>query len=91
MLTLAIGGCTVAELQARMSQAEFIAWVAFYRLYPFDDHHRHHRPAALVAQCMAGGDMKDKLEWLQPDPTYSGYSAAEVRSFKAFGIKPPGR
>jgi hypothetical protein len=74
-----------------MSQAEFLAWVQFYRLYPFDDFHRYYRPAALVAHSMGGGDMKERLEWLQPDPTYSGYSQAEVNSFKAFGITPPPR
>jgi hypothetical protein len=81
----------VGELQSAMTQAEFLAWVQFYRLYPFDDYHRYYRPAALVSQSMGGGDVKERLDWLQPDPTYSGYSEAEVRSFKAHGITPPPR
>lgn len=34
-MTLAIGGCTVRELQVRMSSREFAEWQAFARLDPF--------------------------------------------------------
>jgi Protein of unknown function (DUF4035) len=33
-LTLAIGGCTVDELQSRMSYAEFMEWAAFAESEP---------------------------------------------------------
>ena len=90
MLTLALGGCTVAELQARMSQAEFGAWVAFYRQQPFDDLHRYHRPAALVAASMSG-EFKDRLAFLAPEPVPAGYAPSELATFAAFGITPPPR
>ena len=80
----------MTELQNTMPQAEFIAWVQFYKLYPFDDFHRFHRPAALVSASMSG-DVKSKLEWLAPEPVPEGYSQAELNSFKAFGITPPPR
>lgn len=32
---MAIGGCTVEELQSRMSYGEFLDWIAFYELHPF--------------------------------------------------------
>jgi hypothetical protein len=87
---LAIGGCTVAELQARMSQAEFRAWVHMYRQQPFDDLHRYHRPAALVASAMSG-NYTERIRFLAPEPVPEGYSEAELRTFSAFGIKPPTR
>lgn len=90
MLTLAIGGCTVAELQARMTQAEFGAWVQFYRQHPFDDVHRYHRPAALVAASMSG-DFKERLDFLAPQPVPAGYAQAELNTFAAFGFTPPPR
>lgn len=72
-----------------MTQAEFVQWREFYRRYPFDDFHRFHRPAALVAGAFGGGDMTARLEWLQP-PVWDGdYSEADMNTFKAFGFKPP--
>lgn len=73
-----------------MPQAEFMSWVQFYRLFPFDDFHRFHRPAALIGASM-GGDVKSKLEWLAPEPVPEGYSQADLNTFKAFGFKPPER
>ena len=70
-----------------MSQAEFSQWVRFYELFPFDDYHRPHRPAVLVA-ASNGADMRKALDWLQPDPAYSGFSEAEINTFKALGITP---
>jgi hypothetical protein len=49
-----------------MTQAEFMRWAEFYRAQPFDDFHRFHRPAALVAGSFGGGDMQARLDWLQP-------------------------
>jgi hypothetical protein len=80
----------VAELQARMSQREFRAWVHFYRQNPFDDLHRYHRPAAMVASAMSGS-YAERIKFLAPDPVPEGYSQAELNSFAAFGIKPPTR
>jgi hypothetical protein len=77
----------VGELQASMSQAEFIQWIEFYKLTPFDDYHRFQRPAVLVAASM-GADMKQAIAWLQPEPEFEGYSDADINTFKALGIKP---
>lgn len=48
-----------------MTNAEFESWIEFYRRWPFDDRHRFHRPAALVA-ATNGGKVEQYLEWLQP-------------------------
>lgn len=53
-LALALGK-TVGELQKTMTFKEFESWKEFYRLRPFDDLHRYHRPAAVVAHSMGGG------------------------------------
>ena len=90
MLALALGGKTVAELQASMPQSEFEAWIEFYRLFPFDDFHRFHRPAALVAGALGGGDMKARLEWLQPDSVNDGLTDADMTTLKTFGFSRKG-
>lgn len=72
-----------------MSQSEFLAWVEFYKMFPFDAYSLHHRPAALIAASMGGGDVPAMLEWLQPDPSLSGYTPAEVRAFRAYNFTPP--
>ena len=87
MLALAIGGCTIAELRQRMTRREFLSWMEFHRLFPFDDHHRFHRPAVLIAQTLGGGDQQKKLDWLQPDPRNDGLSDADMNTLKAFGYK----
>lgn len=71
-----------------MTQAEFQKWVHFYQDYPFDDLHRYYRPAALVSVSMAGGDVKERIEWLAPEPIPDGLSASDVITMRAFGIKP---
>lgn len=81
----------MAELQAAMSQAEYERWMAFYRLYPFDDGHRYHRPAALISTALGGGDLQARLEWLAPEPVPPGYSDADMSIFRAFGVRPPSR
>ena len=78
-----------------MSHQEFLAWREFYRRWPFDDLHRFHRPAALVATCFGGGDIDKKLDWLQP-PSVSDtekaqqgqYSDADLVTLQAFGFAP---
>lgn len=91
MLALALGGRTVDEWQRVMTQSEFSAWVEFYRLFPFDDLHRHHRPAALIAGALGGGDLQQRLDWLQPQPLPVGWTEADINSFRAFGMTPPPR
>lgn len=84
------------ELQTRMGMDEYHAWARFYARYPFDDFHRYQRPAALVAQTIGGGEMDVKLDWLaqrddHPTPWMSAqFSEADMKTFKAFGVKPPG-
>lgn len=86
VLALALGK-TIGELQATMSQKEFAAWVTFYRAHPFDDLHRYHRPAALIAQAMAGGEIKDKLDWLHPPTWQADFAQSDLQTLKAFGIR----
>ena len=73
-----------------MSEREFHSWREFYKLFPFDDVHRYHRPAAMVAASY-GGEYEKRLEFLAPNPDLLTYSQAELNSFKAHGIKPPAR
>ena len=77
---------TVAELRGRMEEDEFQDWLDFFALYPFDDFHRIHRPAALVSVSMAGGGdaFADRLEILQPDPKLAGLSEVDRSLIKAF-------
>ena len=76
-----------------MSQREFDAWVDYYQECPFDDYHRNYRPAALIARSMAGAEIESLLEWLQPTQREEDheFSAADMATFKAFGVKPPRR
>lgn len=76
------------EWQAAMTESEFRRWAEYYVSHPFDDLHRYHRPAALISVSMAGGDVQTKLEWLQPEPTPDGLNEADLRTMRAFGLKP---
>lgn len=61
-------------------------------MHPFDDLHRYHRPAALIAKSMSGGDMEQMLEWLHPMYSESNdieYSEEDLQTFKALGMKKP--
>ena len=51
-LALALGGCTVTELQQRMSSREFAEWMEYYQLDPFGDERADVR-SAIVASTMA--------------------------------------
>ncbi|NYT25398.1 hypothetical protein H0A73_17495 [Alcaligenaceae bacterium] len=53
VLALALGK-TVGEIQG-MTHRELESWKKFYQLRPFDDVHRYHRPAAVIAHSMGGG------------------------------------
>lgn len=83
MLALRLGG-TVAELHERMTEAEFDGWREFYRLYPFDDFHAFHRPAALVAHSMGGADLDKLHSYLSPSMTVN-VSDADASVFRALG------
>jgi hypothetical protein len=74
-------------------------WIAFYKLYPFDDLHRYHRPAALIsysaATAFGPSSMKfqERLEFLQPSKQVSAsndrqYSEADMNTLRAFGFQP---
>ena len=69
-----------------MPQAEFVAWLDFYRLYPFDDFHRFHRPAALIAQSLGGGQIQERLDWLQPDRANDEMTDADMNTLRALGF-----
>lgn len=71
-----------------MSEAEFRAWCAYYECYPFDDFHRFHRPAAMVAVSAWGGDIQAKLDYLAPDPKLDSFSQADITTMRAFGVNP---
>jgi len=68
-----------------MTQAEFMRWSEFYRSYPFDDFHRFHRPAALIARSFSGGEMRPLLEWLQPREEDDSLTDADRDLFRAAG------
>lgn len=38
---------------------------------------------------MGGGDLKARLEWLQPDPVLAGWDETDLRTLAALGVKPP--
>lgn len=61
-------------------------------LYPFDDYHRFHRPAALGASVHAknpGEARKNYLEYLQPKPLVPDFGDADLRTIAALGGVPP--
>lgn len=77
-----------------MPADEYRAWADFFVLYPFDDFHRYHRPAALVSASMGHGDLmpaiNSRLKFLQPDPPspeeLSGlFSESDLRTLRALG------
>lgn len=72
-----------------MTQREFGQWIDFYRRHPFDDMHRYHRPAAMVARSIGGADINQLLDWLQPPFQAGEYSEADMNTMRAFGFKPP--
>lgn len=73
-----------------MTQPEVESWREFYRMFPFDDLHRYHRPAALVAGAFGGGDIRQRLEWLQPDPRNNGLMDSDLQTMRAFGFSAKG-
>lgn len=81
-----------------MSVPEHQSWREFYRVFPFDDLHRYHRPAALMAYSASGrGSIEARLKWLAPEPVpvapmpAGGWSSADVATFRALGVSPPSK
>lgn len=68
-----------------MTQNEFAAWREFFNDSPFDDLHRYHRPAALVATSLGGGDFDRVLDFLAPPPD-DGFTDADRDLFRAAGL-----
>ena len=77
----------MGELQSTLTRREFESWREYYRMYPFDDLHRYHRPAALVARSMGGGDVRELIDWLQPPAGEVDLSDADIVTLRAFGIR----
>lgn len=81
-----------------MTKQEFRSWEQFYDESPFDDLHRYHRPAAMLAQVQIGGDFSSRLDWLvggrdqrqgrdQSPHLSDQFSEADLRTFAALGLK----
>lgn len=73
---------------------ELEGWREFYRLFPFDDYHRFYRPAALIAAMESAGSYRQQaleshLKWLQPEPVIAEFGEIDMKTLKAFGLKPP--
>jgi len=76
-----------------MSKTEFDEWANFYQSFPFDDKHRYHRPAALIAKVSSTAKIDDLIAWLQPSyaANQDNFDEADMRTLAAFGFKPPAR
>lgn len=73
-----------------MSPAELKLWNDYFDLYPFDDHHRYHRPAAQIAASMCG-EFQKHLDFLSPPAFGDQYNDADIRTMRAFGFDPSSR
>lgn len=73
-------------MKRKLTRREYNDWLSYYRAYPFDDLHRYHRPAALIASRGGGAKIDDLIDWLQPPAWQEGMSAADVSTLRAFGI-----
>lgn len=71
-----------------MTRVEYMSWIDFYRLAPFDDLHRYHRPAAMISVSMSGGSVEERLQWLNPEPIPEWMTLADFNTFKALGFDP---
>ena len=67
-----------------MTAPEFARWIEFYKDFPFDDFHRFHRPAALIAYGKTTNSMEENLNWLQKEQIPDGMSEVDFRTLKAF-------
>lgn len=81
------------EAKAAIYPAEFEAWLAFYKVSPFDDDHWFYRPAALIASSAHGAEISELMSYLRHDPPPAPTGIGEVGAsfLKAFGLKPPAK
>lgn len=86
-LALALGGRTIAEWQAVMSHSEFQCWMEFARHNPFDDLHRYHRPASLLA-ASKGYPQQAALDWLHPPRLPDDIDSIGLSVMRALGAGP---
>ncbi len=70
-----------------MPETDLAGFRSFFELYPFDDLHRFHRPAAVVATAF-GGKYENTLAFLAPSPHDPALSDADNDVIKALGFKP---
>jgi hypothetical protein len=77
-----------------MSARERLSWEAFWQEHPFDDDARYYRPFAMLAQLLSSGDVKyeDAYRWAKRKADPAGnWSNADMSTFAALGLKPPGK
>ena len=68
-----------------MSASEMQDWRNYYAEHPFDDVHRYHRPAAVVAGAFGGGDFGKTLDFLiNGKPKETQLSDIDQSILKAF-------
>jgi hypothetical protein len=77
----------VSEWKSVITRAELLDWIAFYERHPFDDYNRFLRPAALVSTALGGGNVRERLEWLQPTPGDDMLTDADMNTLRAFGLR----
>lgn len=70
-----------------MTRTEFLAWIQFYQRWPFDDLHRIHRPAALIAGAMGGEDMQKLIDYLAPPVRVRKFSDLDMQIMSRFGYE----
>ena len=84
MLALALGGRTVKEWQTVITNREFLDWIAFYKNFPFDVHHRYHRPASMIfsegkhERFETGLEFLDAGSTVSPELNMEGLSEADL-------------
>ncbi|MEZ4714310.1 MAG: DUF4035 domain-containing protein [Caldilineaceae bacterium] len=80
-MTLAIGGCTVAELQSRMGQTEFLDWLEYYQVEPFGEVRAEMR-MGMLASVLANihRDSKKKPEAYSPKEFMATYEIGDAPS-----------
>lgn len=68
-----------------MTADERASWIEYYKLFPFDDLHRYHRPAAFIRSGLVG-KFEDALEFLQPEPMNEGLIQSDLSIMRAMGF-----
>ena len=70
-----------------MTRSEFVAWIQFYQRWPFDDFHRFHRPAALIASSMGGEEMQKLIDFLSPPVHVRKFCELDEQILSRFGYE----